>query len=43
MMLSLMIDLKLIRDQHWSAWMRGLRLHLTMVAVASLLSMYFWA
>ena len=40
---ALMIDLKLIRDQHWSAWMRGLRLHLTMFAVASLLSMYFWA
>ena len=39
---ALMIDLKLIADQIWQGWMRGLRLHLTLVAVATLLSLFIW-
>ena len=39
---ALMIDLKLIADQIWQGWMRGLRLHLTLVAVFSLLSLFIW-
>ena len=39
---ALMIDLKLIADQKWAGWMRSLRLHLTFVAVASLLSLFIW-
>ena len=39
---ALLIDLKLMADQIWQGWMRGLRLHLTLVAVASLLSLFIW-
>ena len=39
---ALMIDLKLIANKIWQGWMRSLRLHLTLVAVASLLSLFIW-
>ena len=36
---ALQIDQKLIREQIWPAWMRPLRLHLSLIAVASLTSL----
>ena len=39
---ALMIDLKLIAQQRWAAWMHSLRLRLTVVATASLFSIYIW-
>ena len=36
---SLQIEQKMFREQIWPAWMRPLRLHLSLIAVASLLSL----
>jgi hypothetical protein len=36
---ALRIDQKLFREQIWPTWMRPLRLHLSLVAVASLTSL----
>ena len=36
---ALQIDQKLFRDQIWPAWMRPLRLHLSLIAVVSLTSL----
>jgi len=36
---ALQIDQKLFREQIWPAWMRPLRLHLSLIAVASLASL----
>ena len=35
---ALQIDQKLLREQVWPSWMRPLRLHLSLIAVASLIS-----
>lgn len=39
---ALLIDRVLVRGAVWPAWMAGLRLHLSLTAMASLLSMLFW-
>ena len=36
---ALQVDQKLFREKVWPAWMRPLRLHLTLIAVASLTSL----
>ena len=36
---ALQIDQKLIREQIWPAWMRPLRLHLSLIAIFSLISL----
>jgi len=41
-LVALIVDLKLIRAGVWAAWMYDLRLHLTAIAIASLLSSLFW-
>lgn len=41
-LLALLLDLKLIREQIWRAWMFSLRFHLTLAALAGLISMMVW-
>ena len=38
-LVALQIDQRLFREQTWPAWMRPLRLHLSLIAVASLTSL----
>ena len=40
-LIALQIDQKLLREHIWPAWMRPLRLHLSLVAVISLTSLIF--
>ena len=41
-LVALLVDLRLVRTQKWPAWMHSLRLHLSLVAMASLFSMFWW-